>query len=134
MAITTTTTKLIATITIAILLATTPFCEACCTCTTPVPPAAPVSPAPSTSKCPIDTLKLGVCADVLGLVHAVLGAPPSGTKCCALLKGLANLEAAACLCTALKANVLGIHLNVPIALSVLLSACQKDVPSGYTCP
>ncbi|KAK9683574.1 hypothetical protein RND81_10G150500 [Saponaria officinalis] len=64
----------------------------------------------------------------------VLGDPPSGTKCCALIKGLADLEAAACLCTALKANVLGINLNVPIALSVLLSACEKDVPYGYKCP
>ncbi|KAK9699937.1 hypothetical protein RND81_08G204900 [Saponaria officinalis] len=129
-----TTTKLIATIITAFVLATSPFCEACCECTTPPVPPAPVTPAPATGKCPINTLKLGVCADVLGLVHAVLGAPPSGTKCCALIKGLADLEAAVCLCTALKANVLGIGLNVPIALSVLLSACQKDVPSGYKCP
>ncbi|CAF1825506.1 BnaCnng34320D [Brassica napus] len=38
------------------------------------------------------------------------------------LKGLVDLEAAACLCTALKANVLGIKLNVPVSLSLLLNA------------
>lgn len=139
-------TKLIATIFILSLITLSPVCNACCGCTkppvapvtpAPVTPApvtpAPVTPAPAKDHCPIDTLKLGVCADVLGLVQAVIGSPPSGTPCCALLKGLAGLEAAACLCTALKANILGINLNVPITLSVLLSACQKDVPDGFKC-
>lgn len=119
-----TTTKLISTIFILFLLALSPISEACCGCTTPTP---------AKDKCPIDTLKLGVCADVLGLVHVVLGNPPSGTKCCALIKGLADLEAAACLCTAIKANILGINLNIPVTLSVLLSACQKDLPDGFKC-
>ncbi|XP_057524461.1 14 kDa proline-rich protein DC2.15-like [Amaranthus tricolor] len=120
------TTKLISIIFILSLLTLSPACNAC---TTP----APVTPAPTIDKCPIDTLKLGVCADILGLVHAVIGNPPSGPKCCALIKGLADLEAAICLCTALKANILGINLNVPITLSVLLSACQKDLPDGFKC-
>ncbi|XP_021738840.1 14 kDa proline-rich protein DC2.15-like [Chenopodium quinoa] len=122
-----TTTKLIAAILILSLVTLSPVCNACCGCTTPPPVT------PSTGKCPIDTLKLGVCADVLGLVHAVIGSPPSGTPCCALIKGLANLEAALCLCTAIKANILGINLNVPVTLSVLLSACQKDLPEGFKC-
>ncbi|ESW33192.1 hypothetical protein PHAVU_001G050300 [Phaseolus vulgaris] len=117
--------KLIATIFVLSLLASST--NACGTCT----PKA--SPPPPSGKCPKDTLKLGACADILGLVNIVVGSPVS-SKCCALLSGLADLEAALCLCTAIKANVLGINLNVPITLSVLLSACQKTVPSGFQCP
>ncbi|CAL5204997.1 unnamed protein product [Lathyrus oleraceus] len=96
-------------------------------------PSPAASPPSSQSSCPKDTLKLGVCADLLGLVNIVIGDPPSGSTCCALIKGLADLEAAICLCTALKGNVLGINLNVPIALSLILSACQKTVPSDFQC-
>ena len=101
---------------------------------TPCPPTPSATPpTPSTSqKCPTDTLKLGVCADVLGLVNIIVGSPAS-SKCCALLQGLVDLDAAICLCTAIKANVLGINLNVPITLSLLLSACEKSVPSGFQC-
>ncbi|KAL2547423.1 Bifunctional inhibitor/lipid-transfer protein/seed storage 2S albumin superfamily protein [Forsythia ovata] len=89
---------------------------------------------PSKGKCPKDTLKLGVCADLLNdLVHLVVGTPPK-TPCCTLIEGLADLEAAVCLCTAIKANVLGINLNVPVSLSLLLNYCGKKVPSGFQCP
>ncbi|CAK8569999.1 unnamed protein product [Lathyrus sativus] len=99
--------------------------------TTPPPTASPPTPS-SSQKCPKDTLKLGVCADLLGLVNVVVGSPAS-SKCCALIQGLADLDAAICLCTAIKANVLGINLNVPVTLSLLLSACEKSVPSGFQC-
>ncbi|XP_058724871.1 pEARLI1-like lipid transfer protein 1 [Vicia villosa] len=102
---------------------------------TPPPSTPPTAspPTPSTSqKCPKDTLKLGVCTDLLGLVNVVVGSPAS-SKCCTLIQGLADLDAAICLCTAIKANVLGINLNVPITLSLLLSACQKSLPSGFQC-
>ncbi|XP_050268396.1 14 kDa proline-rich protein DC2.15-like [Quercus robur] len=92
----------------------------------------PVAPAPAGESCPKDTLKLGVCVDLLGLINLQLGTPPT-SNCCALLTGLTNLEAALCLCTAIKANVLGINLNVPVSLSLLLSACQKTVPAGFQC-
>ncbi|GAU15082.1 hypothetical protein TSUD_08200 [Trifolium subterraneum] len=100
----------------------------------PPPPTPSTTPTPpsTTQKCPSDTLKLGVCADVLGLVNIVIGSPAS-SKCCALLQGLVDLDAAVCLCTAIKANVLGINLNIPLTLSVLLSACEKSVPSGFQC-
>ncbi|XP_019197685.1 PREDICTED: pEARLI1-like lipid transfer protein 1 [Ipomoea nil] len=97
----------------------------------PPPPSTPVPvPAPKAS-CPIDTLKLGVCADVLGLVKVVIGADKE--PCCSLLSPLADVDAAVCLCTALKANVLGINLNVPISLSLLLNACSKVDPAGFKC-
>lgn len=128
--------KLRATILVLSLLAFSTFTQACGSCKPPAPKPKPKpcpTPAVPQNKCPKDTLKLGVCADVLGLVNVVVGSPPT-SKCCALLQGLADAEAALCLCTAIKANVLGINLNVPLTLSVLLSACQKTLPSGFQCP
>ncbi|GFQ03478.1 14 kDa proline-rich protein dc2.15 [Phtheirospermum japonicum] len=123
------TSKLSATLLILSVLLFATLTNGCGTCKpNPTPKAPPVNPF-----CPRDTLKLGVCADLLGLINVQIGAPPSGDKCCALLEGLADLEVAACLCTAIKANVLGINLNVPVALSALVSACSKTIPTGFKC-
>ncbi|XP_011627857.1 14 kDa proline-rich protein DC2.15 [Amborella trichopoda] len=109
--------------------------SACCGCKK-APPVLYYPPPYAYPSCPKDALKLGVCADLLsGLVNVVIGSPPSGDKCCPLLYGLADLEAAVCLCTAIKANVLGIiKVEVPVALSLLISACQKTIPPGFVCP
>ncbi|CAI0432415.1 unnamed protein product [Linum tenue] len=103
--------------------------------TPPTPKPTPPSPTtPSTPKCPIDALKLGVCADVLAnLLNLKLGSPPV-QPCCSLINGLVDVEAAVCLCTAIKANILGINLNVPVSLSLLLNACNQKLPSGFQCP
>ncbi|KAM0827145.1 hypothetical protein ACQ4PT_068388 [Festuca glaucescens] len=85
-------------------------------------------------KCPTDALKLHVCANVLGLIKAKVGVPPLNDRCCPLLNGLVDLDAAVCLCTAIKADVLGIHLNLPIHLSLILNFCGKGVPTGFMCP
>ncbi|KAK4425471.1 Lipid transfer protein EARLI 1 [Sesamum alatum] len=115
--------------------------SACGTCPTPKPkpkpkpkPNCPPPPAsPGKATCPRDTLKLGVCANLLGgLIDLTIGTPPK-TPCCSLIEGLADLEAAVCLCTAIKANVLGINLNVPLSLSLLLNVCSKKVPPGFQC-
>ncbi|XP_042481111.1 14 kDa proline-rich protein DC2.15-like [Macadamia integrifolia] len=74
-------------------------CEPCKPKPKPPPKAPPVNPF-----CPKDTLKLGICIDLLGVVNVVVGTPPS-SKCCSLLQGLADLEAAVCLCTVIKENV-----------------------------
>ncbi|KAL3849085.1 hypothetical protein ACJIZ3_010967 [Penstemon smallii] len=88
-------------------------------------------PPPAT--CPIDTLKLGVCANLLnGLLGLVVVTPPNA-PCCSLIGNLADLESAVCLCTAIKANLLGLNLNVPLSLSLLLNDCGKNVPSGFIC-
>lgn len=87
---------------------------------------------PAYPSCPRDTLKLGVCADVLGLVNVVVGSPPT-LPCCSLLEGLVDLEAAVCLCTAIKANVLGLNLNIPVSLTLLLNACGMKCPSDFQC-
>ncbi|KAK6920302.1 Hydrophobic seed protein domain [Dillenia turbinata] len=102
-------------------------------CPANAPKFQPKQYPPVIPTCPTDTLKLGVCANLLNdLVHLVVGTPPK-TPCCSLLGGLADLEAAVCLCTAIKANILGINLNVPVALSLLLNYCGKNVPHGFQC-
>ncbi|MFQ6658864.1 hypothetical protein Gotur_027959 [Gossypium turneri] len=113
--------------------------SACGSCPSPNPKPKPKpkpnpTPSPSSSgKCPRDALKLGVCADLLGgLLNVTIGTPPV-QPCCSLIQGLADLEAAVCLCTAIKANILGINLNIPLSLSLLLNVCSKKVPSGFQC-
>ncbi|XP_057810661.1 14 kDa proline-rich protein DC2.15-like [Salvia miltiorrhiza] len=113
--------------------------SACGTCPGPNPKPKPKpkpkpTPSPSKGSCPRDTLKLGVCAKLLdGLLGVTVGTPPK-QPCCSLIEGLADLEAAVCLCTAIKANVLGINLNnVPVSLSLLLNVCSKKVPKGFVC-
>ncbi|CAA0394925.1 unnamed protein product [Arabidopsis thaliana] len=98
----------------------------------PTPVTPPRTPG-SSGNCPIDALRLGVCANVLsGLLNVQLG-QPSPQPCCSLIQGLVDLDAAICLCTALRANVLGINLNVPISLSVLLNVCNRRLPSDFQC-
>ncbi|KAL4585840.1 hypothetical protein LXL04_010466 [Taraxacum kok-saghyz] len=121
-----------ATTTLFILLNITIFTCVLSTTNPPVPPT-PSHPKPPPPKCPKDTLKFGVCGDWLGLVHEVIGAQPD-SECCSLIKGLADLEAALCLCTAIKANVLGVlKVKVPVALSLVVNSCGKKVPEGFKC-
>ncbi|KAJ1296336.1 hypothetical protein BS78_01G292700 [Paspalum vaginatum] len=125
--------------------------DACSSSSCPKPPAAPApcppgSNAPSGGgggKCPVSALKLGACASVLGgLVSLELGQQGSASSsssstqpCCQLLGGLADLDAAVCLCTALRANVLGVvQLGLPVELSVLVNYCGKKLPEGFQCP
>ncbi|CAO2036050.1 unnamed protein product [Urochloa humidicola] len=95
-------------------------------------PSTPTPTPASSGKCPRDALKLGVCANVLGLIKAKVAVPPT-EPCCPLLKGLVDLEAALCLCTAIKGNILGINLNLPVDLSLILNHCGKTVPTGFKC-
>ncbi|KQJ97735.1 putative lipid-binding protein AIR1 [Brachypodium distachyon] len=94
-------------------------------------------------KCPVNALKLGVCADVLGgLASLLVGDSPaaaassgSGKKkpCCELVAGLADVDAAVCLCTAVKARVLGVvELYLPVQLR-LVNQCGKKIPDGFRC-
>ncbi|PRQ57524.1 putative bifunctional inhibitor/plant lipid transfer protein/seed storage helical [Rosa chinensis] len=124
-----TSSKAVATIALLLSLNLVFFTTVSATHHVPCPPPPPAAAA----TCPKDTLKLGVCANLLNdLVHLVVGTPPK-TPCCSLIEGLVDLEAAVCLCTAIKANILGINLNVPVSLSLLLNYCGKGVPSGFQC-
>ncbi|KAE8720606.1 Lipid transfer protein EARLI 1 [Hibiscus syriacus] len=106
--------------------------SACYTCRPTIPNPNPTPTPSARGRCPRDALKLGVCANVLNLVNATVGAPPV-QPCCSLLQGLVDLEAAVCLCTAIRANILGINLNIPISLSLLLNVCSRNVPTGFQC-
>ncbi|KAL4386700.1 hypothetical protein GQ457_09G026760 [Hibiscus cannabinus] len=77
-------------------------------------------------------LNLGVCLNLLNLVDVELGNVPT-KPCCSLIQGLADLEAAVCLCTAVRANVLGININLPITLNLFLNNCGRRVPTDYIC-
>lgn len=94
----------------------------------------PYVPPPSGGKtCPIDALKLNACVDLLGgLVHAVIG-KEARSKCCPLVQGVADLDAALCLCTTIRARLLGINIYLPVALRLLIT-CGKHPPNGFTCP
>lgn len=82
----------------------------------------------------MDTLKLAACVDVLGgLVHAVIGGGGAKEACCPVLQGVADLDAALCLCTTIKAKLLNINIVIPIALQVLVD-CGKHLPSDFQCP
>lgn len=84
--------------------------------------------------CPLDTLKLNVCADVLNVVHLRVGSPKKA-ECCSLVGNLINLNAAACLCTAVHANILGlVHLNVKLDLTALVNYCDCKLPTDFICP
>ncbi|KAK9914250.1 hypothetical protein M0R45_038039 [Rubus argutus] len=133
--------KAVATIALLLSLNLMFFTTVNATCPLPSSPSTPPSTAPSTppstppaaATCPVDTLKLGVCANLLNdLLNLSVGTPPK-TPCCSLIEGLVDMEAAVCLCTAIKANILGINLNVSVSLSLLLNYCGKGVPSGFQC-
>ncbi|XP_006652622.1 14 kDa proline-rich protein DC2.15-like [Oryza brachyantha] len=113
---------------LAVSLAVVSLASACGGRCPPTPTPTPVA----SGRCPRDALKLGVCANVLGLIKAKVGVPPA-EPCCPLLDGLVDLEAAACLCTAIRGNVLGINLNLPVDLSLILNYCGKRVPTGFKC-
>eukprot|EP00252_Welwitschia_mirabilis_P022820 TRINITY_DN6282_c0_g1_i1.p1 TRINITY_DN6282_c0_g1~~TRINITY_DN6282_c0_g1_i1.p1 ORF type:complete len:134 (+),score=16.34 TRINITY_DN6282_c0_g1_i1:87-488(+) len=100
----------------------------------PSPAPATTSPTPpSPVYCPINVLKLGACVDLLGgLVHVSLGDPAVNT-CCPLIAGVADVEAALCLCTTLKLKLLSLNVYLPLALELLV-ACGKNPPPGFKCP
>ncbi|KAJ1272186.1 hypothetical protein BS78_06G183600 [Paspalum vaginatum] len=120
---------------LAVSLAVLAIASACgghCPTPTPATPSTPTPTPASFGRCPRDALKLGVCANVLGLIKAKVAVPPT-EPCCPLLEGLVDLEAAVCLCTAIKGNILGIKLNLPIDLSLILNHCGKTKPTGFMC-
>ncbi|XP_075474294.1 uncharacterized protein LOC142505267 [Primulina tabacum] len=93
----------------------------------PCPP-----PAHKKATCPVNTLKLGVCASVLGGKVSIGLGDPGVNKCCTIISGFADAEAAACLCTTLKIKTLNLKIYVPVALQLLVT-CGKTPPPGYTC-
>ncbi|KAK7332442.1 hypothetical protein VNO80_29194 [Phaseolus coccineus] len=79
----------------------------------------PATPAPA--KCP----NLKVCADIL------LDPLLPDHKCCPLVGGLVDLDAAVCLCAVLKLNF-GISPILDILVNFLLNTCGRK-PTTYHC-
>ncbi|GLJ25599.1 hypothetical protein SUGI_0490410 [Cryptomeria japonica] len=103
--------------------------------TTTMPLIISWTPPPPTSaaKCPLDALKLGAFVDVLsGLVHVGIG-DPVVNQCCPVIQGILELEAALCLCSTIRANLLNLNILLPIALELIV-ACGGTVPPGFKCP
>uniref|UniRef100_A0A7C8YCS9 Bifunctional inhibitor/plant lipid transfer protein/seed storage helical domain-containing protein n=1 Tax=Opuntia streptacantha TaxID=393608 RepID=A0A7C8YCS9_OPUST len=89
---------------------------------------------PPLSQCPRDALKLNVCADVLNLIHLQIGGIQK-RPCCSLIGNLIKLDAAACLCTAVHANILNIiDLDLDLDLTLLVNQCGYVLPSDFRCP
>ncbi|KAK9668296.1 hypothetical protein RND81_13G048900 [Saponaria officinalis] len=115
--------------------------DSCGSGTTPKPNPTPYTPTPSggsggdpsTGNCPRDALKLGVCANVLNLLKLKVGNPPNGDVCCSLVQGLIDAEVAVCLCTNIKLGLLGLNLNIPVDLSLLVNYCGCTLPRGFQC-
>ncbi|XP_078433526.1 uncharacterized protein LOC144704844 [Wolffia australiana] len=101
----------------------------------PCPRCTPTPTPPTPVRgCPINVLKLSACVDVLGgLIRISIGRRAADT-CCPLLSGLADLDAALCLCTAIRAKVLSINLLLPICLDLLVNGCGKHIPPDFKCP
>ncbi|RZC92252.1 hypothetical protein C5167_026887 [Papaver somniferum] len=100
---------------------------------TPTPPTT-TPPPMNQGMCPVDILKLGGCVDVLGGIVGIIIGGSAKEKCCPLLQGIADVDAALCLCTAIEAKLLNVDIVLPIALNVLINDCGKNPPSGFTCP
>ncbi|CAL1397014.1 unnamed protein product [Linum trigynum] len=97
------------------------------------PPPPPTSELPGdnglNTRCTIDIYRLAVCTPLVGLDIGSLTTRP----CCGMLLGLIDMEATVCLCMALRANVLGMHLDIPLALDLVLSTCYTTVPHYFQC-
>ncbi|GLJ25718.1 hypothetical protein SUGI_0492480 [Cryptomeria japonica] len=87
----------------------------------------------NSSSCPLNAVKLGACVDVLGgLVNATIG-DPAVNKCCPVIQGVLEIEAALCLCTTIRAKVLNLNIILPIALELFVQ-CGLTPPPGFKCP
>lgn len=92
-------------------------------------PPISISPPPAKNGT-CNVMNMCVCVDLLGMGRN----SPSGSKCCALIQGMVDMEAAMCICMAIKANVLGMNVVMPVTLELLMSACQKTLPPEFQCP
>ncbi|CAL4967872.1 unnamed protein product [Urochloa decumbens] len=88
-------------------------------------------PADATA-CTLNTLDVDLCVNALNLVKLYVGCP-AVPQCCSLVQGLLAADAAACLCTVIKApGILGvIPLTVPVDITLLVNSCGYS--GSYSC-
>ncbi|CAA6674339.1 unnamed protein product [Spirodela intermedia] len=102
------------------------------TTTTTAPPPPPPRPIVGV-RCLIDAVGLRICAPVLFALRVTRIRPPRGA-CCALIDRLSNEQAAVCLCFAASNSFLGLNLQIPEDVALLLNFCGRPVPAGLSCP
>ncbi|XP_038725576.1 putative lipid-binding protein AIR1B [Tripterygium wilfordii] len=82
-------------------------------------------------------LKLDVCASVLGGFLKVVVGPAPIRECCPFIAGLADLDAAACLCLSLNGlnGALGLPLStINVSLKLLINQCNRGpLPYYFQC-
>lgn len=101
-----------------------------------LPPLTPTSPCTIDKKCSKDATKIDTCAKVLnnGLFKVIYREPPVA-PCCCLVEGLADVEAAICLCTAIKASALDVNLKkLPISIDLLANNCGRKLSLDFQFP
>nr|GLL39373.1 14 kDa proline-rich protein DC2.15-like [Ipomoea trifida] len=105
---------------------------------TSIPMMSPPPPPPSTT-CNT-TEVLSVCANLINeAVRANVDIPPNpngpaARECCPLIQGLADVEAAVCLCVAVKAAVSPIvNVGINATVDVVLNVCNRP-NSAIKCP
>ncbi|CAM8910976.1 unnamed protein product [Rhodiola kirilowii] len=94
--------------------------------TDPSPPPQNMTILPR--NCSTDPVELIICSPILG--QGPLW--PLNVPCCGLL-GLIGVELSACLCLALKLNILGWSTDLPVALDMLMSFCQFTIAPAFIC-
>ena len=92
------------------------------------------SPSTGGNPCPTNALAdLKVCADVLVLLKLKINVP-ANQQCCPMIGQLVKLDVAACLCAAIKLSVLGIPINLPLDVPLVLNYCGRNAAAaGANC-
>ncbi|CAL5184034.1 unnamed protein product [Lathyrus oleraceus] len=88
---------------------------------------APPAASPPPSNCP----NLRVCISLLQNLLGIVVSPLQSKPCCSLIANLVDLDAALCLCTAIKLTVLGINPNIP--LNIALVVCGRNTSINFVC-
>ncbi|KAF7044140.1 hypothetical protein CFC21_053406 [Triticum aestivum] len=88
------------------------------------------TPAAGRNPCPTNALAdLKVCADVLVLLKLKINVP-ANQQCCPMIGQLVKLDVAACLCAAIKLSVLGIPINLPLDIPLVLNYCGRNATAA----
>lgn len=98
-----------------------------------LPPGTP-SPSPvlPSRRCPINTVRLNLCANILS--ERVNVAIPLRQACCPVLQGLVDLDAAVCLCTVLRGRIFNRNIAAPLTVGVLVNDCGREPLRNFQCP
>ncbi|KAJ0235581.1 Hydrophobic seed protein domain-containing protein [Hirschfeldia incana] len=84
--------------------------------------------------CPRDALQLKPCIDGIFQQDQLKFGDLVLLPCCSLIHdGLSDLEAVACLCTALKKGLHRVDPNLPTRITFLFNFCGKKAPKDIKC-